>query len=1206
MVHVSKHVQYQILEQVQMFVVNLVADECHKLQTELRKNSQRTLFLDIQQELLSLKTQLWELNSFDHFSAEQIFKPFKMILTHDYLTDILAFNTLSSLYLLIKSGIFETKEDSFSVIETLCYCKYQTTSEFDTSRVTNEILMCFSCFLQDQQIKFLSIDSLYLILKFGTTEIEHLQGIMSLPFLLLDTISLLVVYVFKEANNNEFDSLRKETIYSLFYIATSFQSSHSQVAMFAALKLLLTITRIAFLNESISQIEITNKQYNETQKILIACSCVLVSQQLSLSNSRDTFMLSLRIFFNAFQHQCFNLFCCFSPCFSSILDYINSNVPNIVFRSSAFECVSDFVSQNMFTQKLFANTFNRKQTIPLFTKLFNTIVLIAKTPSSIPDSQSLALSLISTITKQLTNFNQTYPKYEPCEEESVERQIEEFESFQKRFNEKPKQFICDSETSLKTGQYSSKDLGKLLFITPGLSCQCIGEFFGNKNQYCLNTLQEYLEYFDFSNIDFDESIRLFLISFKIVGEGQIVDRIFDCFSKQFFATHQNQFSSAESLHVLSYAWLMLHTSFYNQNATKDSFEQFSSMLKGQNNGKDFDQNLLKSLYLSVSRFSVPVEEEHKINSLAYWLLLIQRSDKWKMPLRTKEEVQGLTSKLFSCMWPQISPILSQSFNQSNTSFDEILNPFVEAAKIAAKLDATEVLDSIMSTFCPFATGDITQEKTLTSLQFVAMITREYGTSIREGWRQYIDLLVALFQLDMLNDEMCSQTNICDGNKQIIISPRMAARSQRRESGSILTMFKRIGRSDSDNEILGESQRIKQIIKETGIHQLATQSLRFSHKSLLSLISAFSETAKSMESNPEQNAIYIAFCMHVVCQIASNNSQRIEPLWDNIFSLFKRAFSLAAQMKNGQLLSSLSFNAFFVLIDELWCEDCMKNDLIEALDSVSKLDQNLLKANFGIIDAGLCLFLQHHISTFSILYNWMPILQLISVGIESKTENGVGHIFHLLISKQPQNASGSSSPQSNKNQQNQIQQPPGADKYEEFWAPVLQIAAMLCLSDNEDNYVERFRDFQSLLMFHNVTNITDTIWRDLFEKILFPVMNQLILLAQKKYSSFIPGQKALLMSKILMNTFLFALPQLLPSSAFESMWYRILKSSLDLTKVQDDDVKEAIPEMLSNALRVMRTADVFNSPQRQKMWDVTKQAIEATFPTFLSSFLDETC
>ena len=722
----------------------------------------------------------------------------------------------------------------------------------------------------------------------------------------------------------------------------------------------------------------------------------------------------------------------------------------------------------------------------------------------------------------------------------------------------------------------------------------------------MSTLERYLEYFDFTNIGFDESIRLFLISFKIVGEGQIVDRIFDCFSKQFYNSHNEEFSSAESLHVLSYAWLMLHTSFYNQNATKDSFEQFSSMLKGQNNGENFDQELLTSLYLSVSRFSVPVEEAHKVNSLAYWLLLMQRSDKWRMPLRTKEEVYGLTSKLFSCIWPQISPILSQSFNQINTSFDEILSPFVEAAKIAAKLDVTEVLDNIMSTFCPVALGDITQEKTLASLQFVAMISREYGSTIRDGWRQYIDLLVALFQLDMLNDEMCTQTNICDGNKQIVISPRMTARSQRRESGSILTMFKRIGRSDSENEMLGESQRIKQIIKETGIHQLASQSLRFSHKSLLSLISAFSDTAKSMESNPDQNAIYIAFCMHVVCQIASNNSQRVQPLWDGIFSMFKRAFTLASQMKNGQLLSSLSFNAFFVLIDELWCEDCMKNDLIEALDCISKLDQNLLKANFGIIDAGLCLFLQHHISTFAILYNWMPVLQLINVGIESKTENGVGNIFHLLISKQPQTTSSPSSPQANKNQPTQVLQPPGIDKYEEFWAPVLQIAAMLCLSDYEDSYVERFRDFQSLLMFHNVTDITDTIWKDLFEKILFPVMNQLILLAQKKNSSFVSGQKALLMSKILMNTFLFALPQLLPSSAFESMWYRILKSSLDLTKVQDDDVKEAIPEMLSNALRVMRTADVFNSPQRQKMWDVTKQAIEATFPTFLSSFLDETC
>ena len=118
-------------------------------------------------------------------------------------------NTLSSLSLLIKSGIFQSEKDCFMVIETICHCKYQTTSEFDTSRVTNQILMCFSSFLEEKQVKYLSVDSLSLILQFGTTEIEHLQGIMSLPFLLLDTISLLVIYVFKESNNTSFDSLRK-------------------------------------------------------------------------------------------------------------------------------------------------------------------------------------------------------------------------------------------------------------------------------------------------------------------------------------------------------------------------------------------------------------------------------------------------------------------------------------------------------------------------------------------------------------------------------------------------------------------------------------------------------------------------------------------------------------------------------------------------------------------------------------------------------------------------------------------------------------------------------------------------------------------------------------------------------------------------------------------------------------------------------------
>ncbi|EAY02794.1 Sec7 domain containing protein [Trichomonas vaginalis G3] len=982
---------------------------------------------------------------------------------------------------------------------------------------------------------------------------------MELPFILLDTFSTFIIYVF-EKQDNSFDSLRKEAILSIFYIATSFQSDHHPVARFAAMSILLSISR-------------SNVYGDKT--FLIAASCVLLNQQIALSNSRECFMLSMRIFFNIFKDNCFELFSLFSPCFSLILNYILSPEPNILFRSSAFETVYDFISQPMFTQKLFANTDKIENCPRLFDKLLEVVVLIAKTPSGIPDSQQMALNVISVITHQLSTITGRFDEADIIDDNETEKVYNEFTV---EFNQKFKKFIEFGD---------AKELAKRLFVCDGVTPNNIGEFFALKNDFAIETLKYYLDLFKFETMDFDESIRTFLVSFKLAGEGQIVDRILDNFSQKYHLCHPGEFKSASAIHLLAYAWVMLQTSMFNRNATKDSFDQFRSMLSGQNDGGNFDEEFLKQIYQSVSRFSVPAEQEHKINCLSYWHLLLLKSQAYSKPLKCENEVISKTKSLFARMWTSISPILSASFLQAQSNFDDILSPFFGTARIASLIEATDVLDSIMKTFCSYAIGDFAQEKTQCALKFVSVVAREFGTGIREiGWKNYADVLVALFQLDLLCEEICAETNVCDGNKQMILSPRMQQRSERRNSSSVMTMFRRIGRSDSDSEInLGGSQQIKIFIFETGIHSIAKQSLRFSYKSLQDLIKAFSETSKAMENNVDTNCVFIAFCVHVVCQISASNSQRIQSLWESVYGYIKNVFILSMTTKSGKLLSSLSLNSLFVLFDELWCEDCMKETIIDSLINLSKFDSAFIKPNIDIINSGLSLFLQHHASTFIPIYNWTPILNFISIGVDCRVENGVGYLFHSIIAKQNFSAPGV----------------PGVDKFIEFWMPVLQIAALLCISDNEQNYVERFRDFQSLLLFQSMPNLDGSRWRDVFEKILFPVMGQLTMLAMKKSES---GQKALLMAKLIMSTFLFALNNLIGTSAFESTWYRILKFSLDLTKIRDDDVIEAVPEMLSNALRVMKASGIFDGDQRKSMWDVTKNAITSSFPDFSSSILDD--
>lgn len=164
--------------------------------------------------------------------------------------------------------------------------------------------MCFSCFISKSKTTKLSVESLFYIFNFCADEIEHLQGVMSMLLVLLDTISCFLRYIFEQPEDQELDPIRKESLLTLFYIATTFQSNHSQVVIYAALKSILAITRVFKLEEN-----------NALTNPMISASCVLVSQQLVLCNSRDSFIVSLQIFFNIFRYKYLDLLSCFEPCF---------------------------------------------------------------------------------------------------------------------------------------------------------------------------------------------------------------------------------------------------------------------------------------------------------------------------------------------------------------------------------------------------------------------------------------------------------------------------------------------------------------------------------------------------------------------------------------------------------------------------------------------------------------------------------------------------------------------------------------------------------------------------------------------------------------------------------------------------------------------------------------------------------------------------
>ena len=95
-----------------------------------------------------------------------------------------------------------------------------------------------------------------------------------------------------------------------------------------------------------------------------------------------------------------------------------------------------------------------------------------------------------------------------------------------------------------------------------------------------------------------------------------------------------------------------------------------------------------------------------------------------------------------------------------------------------------------------------------------------------------------------------------------------------------------------------------------------------------------------------------------------------------------------------------------------------------------------------------------------------------------------------------------------------------------------------------------------------------------------------------------------MLKTIMNIFLFIIPNLNEIKILRLIWFKIIGECKFLIENGNNDVKEAIPELIWNALRIMKADGVFNNPKNEGMLELTQKEIDSIFPNFLDKFFNE--
>ncbi|XP_053444980.1 PH and SEC7 domain-containing protein 4 isoform X2 [Nycticebus coucang] len=156
------------------------------------------------------------------------------------------------------------------------------------------------------------------------------------------------------------------------------------------------------------------------------------------------------------------------------------------------------------------------------------------------------------------------------------------------------------------------NLASRLYHLDGFRKSEVAAYLQKNNDFSRAVAEEYLSFFQFGGQSLDRALRGFLQALVLSGETQERERILYQFSRRFHHCNPGVFPSADSVHTLTCAIMLLNTDLHGQNIGKSmSCQEFITNLNGLQDGGNFPKGLLKALYWSIrsEKLEWAVDEE---------------------------------------------------------------------------------------------------------------------------------------------------------------------------------------------------------------------------------------------------------------------------------------------------------------------------------------------------------------------------------------------------------------------------------------------------------------------------------------------------------------------------------------------------------------------------------------------------------------------
>lgn len=169
-------------------------------------------------------------------------------------------------------------------------------------------------------------------------------------------------------------------------------------------------------------------------------------------------------------------------------------------------------------------------------------------------------------------------------------------------------------------------IAQFLIHEPNLNRQAIGEYFGLlDNTLAMKVLKEFLLLINMKNMEVDVALRSVIGHFHPSGESQKIANLMKIFHEVYIIQNPDRvrknFHSPETVEVLAYSVLLLHTDLHNPNVGKMGKRMTKQGFINNNRGIDSDHDvstdLLEGIYdrIAASEFKTLPDPSDKLRAL---------------------------------------------------------------------------------------------------------------------------------------------------------------------------------------------------------------------------------------------------------------------------------------------------------------------------------------------------------------------------------------------------------------------------------------------------------------------------------------------------------------------------------------------------------------------------------------------------------------